>query len=149
MNAADWNAELYDNKHSFVWKLASSVVELLDPQPGERILDIGCGTGTLTAKIAESGAAVTGLDSSPAMIEEARRVNPQVEFVRDDFADSDIKLLKVLDGGGLAVLHPNVPDGSFVGDNRSLADHSPRQSRNFTRSHAASIAWSGAGWASR
>jgi len=60
---------LYDGKHSFVWKLGASVIELLAPQFGERILDVGCGTGQLTAQIAESGATVIGLDSSPAMID--------------------------------------------------------------------------------
>lgn len=86
----DWNAELYDDKHSFVWKLASTVVDLLAPQQRERILDIGCGTGQLTAQIAESGAEVVGLDSSPAMIAEARRLYPQVEFVVADAHDFEL-----------------------------------------------------------
>jgi trans-aconitate methyltransferase len=85
-----WNAELYDDKHSFVWKLGSSVVELLAPKPGERILDLGCGTGQLTAQIAETGAEVVGLDNSPAMIEEARRLYPQLEFKKADAHDFDV-----------------------------------------------------------
>ncbi len=85
-----WNAELYDDKHSFVWKLGSSVVELLAPQPGERILDLGCGTGQLTALIAETGAEVVGLDNSPAMVEEARRLHPQLEFKEADAHDFDV-----------------------------------------------------------
>ena len=85
-----WNAELYDDKHSFVWKLGSSVVELLAPQPGERVLDLGCGTGQLTAQIAQSGATVVGLDNSPAMIEEARRQYPQLEFREADAHDFDV-----------------------------------------------------------
>ena len=64
-----WEPELYDDKHSFVWKLGASVIQLLAPQPGERVLDVGCGTGQLTAQIAESGARVVGMDHSPAMIE--------------------------------------------------------------------------------
>jgi trans-aconitate methyltransferase len=79
-----WRPTLYDEKHSFVWKLGASVIELLAPQPGERILDVGCGTGQLTAQIAESGATVVGIDNSPAMIEEARRLFPEVEFQRAD-----------------------------------------------------------------
>lgn len=75
-----WSPNLYDRKHSFVWKFGASVIELLSPQPGERILDIGCGTGQLTAQIAETRASVVGLDHSPAMIEEARRLFPEVEF---------------------------------------------------------------------
>ena len=65
---AEWNANLYDAKHDFVWKYGSDVVSLLAPQPGERILDLGCGTGHLTAQIAESGAQVVGVDCSAEMI---------------------------------------------------------------------------------
>jgi trans-aconitate 2-methyltransferase len=72
--AADaWDPRLYDDRHAFVWKHGASLVELLAPQPGERILDLGCGTGHLTARIADAGAEVVGIDASPAMIEEARR----------------------------------------------------------------------------
>jgi len=55
---------LYDAKHAFVWEKAKGVVDLLAAKPGERILDLGCGTGTLTAEIAASGAKVVGIDSS-------------------------------------------------------------------------------------
>lgn len=79
-----WQPGLYDGKHSFVWKLGASVIDLLAPQSGERILDIGCGTGQLTARIAESGATVVGLDNSQAMIDEARRLYPQIDFQTAD-----------------------------------------------------------------
>ena len=82
-----WAPTLYDGKHSFVWKLGASVIELLAPQPGERILDVGCGTGQLTAQIAGSGAAVVGIDNSPAMIEEARHQFPEIEFQLADAHD--------------------------------------------------------------
>jgi len=67
-----WDAALYDEKHSFVWKLAAGLLELLDARPSERILDVGCGTGHLTAQIAAAGAAVMGIDRSAEMIERAR-----------------------------------------------------------------------------
>jgi ubiquinone/menaquinone biosynthesis C-methylase UbiE len=60
-----WDAELYDTKHDFVWRFGAEVVSLLAPKTGERILDLGCGTGHLTAQIAESGAEVLGVDRSP------------------------------------------------------------------------------------
>ncbi len=82
-----WKPDLYDGKHSFVWKLGASVIELLAPQPGERILDVGCGTGQLTAQIAESGASVIGIDNSPAMIDEARGMFPEIEFKLADAHD--------------------------------------------------------------
>jgi len=77
---AKWDARLYDDKHSFVWKLAAGVLELLDAKPGERILDLGCGTGHLTAKIAEAGAQVVGVDRSPEMIRQARLKYPSLRF---------------------------------------------------------------------
>ena len=55
-------------------------MELLSPQPGERILDLGCGTGHLTNQIAAAGAEVVGLDKSPSMIEEARKLYPSLRF---------------------------------------------------------------------
>src|SRR5690242_15677096 len=75
-----WDAALYDDKHAFVWKQAASLLELLAPQPGERVLDLGCGTGQLAA----AGAEVVGLDHSPAMVEQARRLYPQLRFELGD-----------------------------------------------------------------
>ncbi len=77
----NWDAELYEARHSFVWQFGESLVELLAPVPGERILDLGCGTGQLTAKIAEHGASVLGLDASPDMIGQARQNFPNLHFV--------------------------------------------------------------------
>jgi len=82
-----WDASLYEAKHSFVWERGADVLELLAPQAGERILDLGCGTGHLTARIAEAGARVVGLDSSPEMIAEAQRNYPDLEFIVGDARD--------------------------------------------------------------
>jgi len=78
--AAKWDAGLYDAKHGFVSELGKGVVELLAPKGGERILDVGCGTGQLTAEIAAVGAAVVGIDSSAEMIAEARKKYPAMRF---------------------------------------------------------------------
>ncbi len=86
MSSQKWDAELYEARHSFVWQFGKGLVELLNPQPGERILDIGCGPGQLTAQIAESGAEVVGLDSSPAMIGQARQNFPKLSFVLENAA---------------------------------------------------------------
>lgn len=79
-----WDAELYEARHGFVWQFGKEVVELLDPKPGERILDLGCGPGHLTQKIAERGAEVLGLDASPEMIAQARQNYPGLQFVLQD-----------------------------------------------------------------
>lgn len=75
-----WDAKLYDSKHSFVANLGTDLVELLSPKPGETILDLGCGAGYLTNKIASSGAEVIGIDNAPTMIEQARINYPNLKF---------------------------------------------------------------------
>jgi trans-aconitate methyltransferase len=79
-----WDPQQYQNKCSFVWQYGEGLLELLKPQPGERILDIGCGTGQLTSEIARSGAAVVGLDNSPEMLAQARNNFPQLSFEQAD-----------------------------------------------------------------
>jgi trans-aconitate 2-methyltransferase len=76
----NWDAGLYDDKHAFVWRHGAALLDLLRPQAGERILDLGCGTGHLTAQLAATGAEVVGLDHSPAMVEQARQSYPQLRF---------------------------------------------------------------------
>ena len=71
--AQTWNAADYQANGSFVPAFGSSVLALLAPQPGERILDLGCGDGQLTAQIAAAGAIVTGVDASPSMVAAARQ----------------------------------------------------------------------------
>lgn len=73
MTNQSWNPGLYDSHHRYVSDLSTDLITLLAPQPGETILDLGCGTGILTDKIAHSGAKVWGIDSSPEMIESARK----------------------------------------------------------------------------
>lgn len=68
----NWNAEAYARNGRFVATMAGDVFEWLGAHPGERILDLGCGDGVLTQRIQAAGAAVLGVDSSPAMIEAAR-----------------------------------------------------------------------------
>jgi SAM-dependent methyltransferase len=67
-----WDTKAYAQNGAFVQDLADGVVEWLTPQPGERILDLGCGDGRLTERILAAGADVVGVDASPTMIEAAR-----------------------------------------------------------------------------
>ncbi|MDJ1185109.1 class I SAM-dependent methyltransferase [Roseofilum casamattae] len=75
-----WNAKLYEDRHHYVSQMAEDLVTILSPQPEETILDLGCGTGHLAAKIAESGATVIGCDRATSMIEQARTNYPHVLF---------------------------------------------------------------------
>lgn len=75
-----WNTYLYEQNHAFVWQYGEDLLQLLTPQPGERILDLGCGTGQLTAQIAMTGATVLGLDYSAEMIDTAQANYPELAF---------------------------------------------------------------------
>jgi 2-polyprenyl-3-methyl-5-hydroxy-6-metoxy-1,4-benzoquinol methylase len=68
----DWQAERYAATAPFVPALGLPVVELLAPRPGERILDLGCGDGVLSEKIAAAGAVVVAVDAAPDLIAAAR-----------------------------------------------------------------------------
>jgi len=87
MAQSHWNPSLYDQKHSFVTEYGKELLSLLAPQPADRIIDLGCGTGHLTRMIADSGAYVMGLDNSPQMIESARQTYPEIEFAFADVSD--------------------------------------------------------------
>lgn len=70
--ASRWDPASYATNAAFVPALGAPVLALLDPQPGERILDLGCGDGVLTEKLVAAGAEVFAIDASPAMVEAAR-----------------------------------------------------------------------------
>ena len=67
-----WSAERYAKTAHFVPAFGAPVVGLLAPQPGERILDLGCGDGVLTAKIAATGATIVAVDAAPDMVAAAK-----------------------------------------------------------------------------
>ena len=69
-----WDPDAYARNARFVSDLGAPVVELLAPHAGERILDLGCGDGALTIKLADMGCDVVGVDSSAPQIEAARRL---------------------------------------------------------------------------
>ena len=87
MPEVNWNTELYNLQHNFVYKFGENVIEWLDPQVGEKILDVGCGTGQLADIIHNAGAVVTGIDASPEMIKRAKENYDDIEFFVKDATD--------------------------------------------------------------
>jgi SAM-dependent methyltransferase len=67
-----WDADDYATNARFVSDLGQPVLDLLQPRPGERILDLGCGDGALTARVAELGCTVVGVDASRELLAAAR-----------------------------------------------------------------------------
>jgi trans-aconitate methyltransferase len=125
----DWDATAYDDDHSFVYEYGRDLLELLEPTAGERVLDLGCGTGELTAAVSDAGATAVGLDSSAEMIATAREAHPDCSFVRADATtfDADEPFDAVLSNAALhwiddqdAVLEivrdALRPDGRFVAE---------------------------------
>lgn len=82
-----WNAHLYDQNHSFVSKYGNSLIELLAPKQGEKILDLGCGTGDLAKKLYDIGVNIIGVDKSNNMIREAMGKYPNITFMVRDAID--------------------------------------------------------------
>ena len=80
----NWNSDLYTGKHSFVYQYGAGLLDLLNPQPGERILDLGCGSGELTQGIAERGAEVVGIDASADMLAKAHAQFPNLDLRQID-----------------------------------------------------------------
>jgi len=74
ISSQTWDPERYARNARFVADLGAPAVELLAPRAGERILDLGCGDGALTAKLAAMGCEVIGVDSSAAQVEAARKL---------------------------------------------------------------------------
>ncbi|MFU1782791.1 class I SAM-dependent methyltransferase [Haloarcula japonica] len=85
----EWDPDDYDGSHGFVAEYGTDVVELLDAQPGERVLDIGCGTGHLSAEIADCGSDVVGIDTAEEMVSQARENYPDLTFEVADAREYD------------------------------------------------------------
>ncbi|BBB47259.1 methyltransferase domain-containing protein [Pelolinea submarina] len=75
-----WDSGLYDNKHGFVAEFGKGLLEFIPRNMSQRILDIGCGTGALTAQLASQCGYVLGIDSSLEMVEKAKEQFPDIDF---------------------------------------------------------------------
>jgi len=79
-----WNTQLYDGQHDFVAQFGTGIYAWLTPKKGEKILDLGCGTGDLTKKMQEDGVEVMGIDSSLEMVNAAKAKFPTINFQQAD-----------------------------------------------------------------
>jgi trans-aconitate 2-methyltransferase len=85
-----WNPTQYNRFRDERMQPFFDLLALIRPSAGMRVIDLGCGTGELTAMLAERlpGASVEGIDSSPAMLQQAApRESEQVRFRQQDIAD--------------------------------------------------------------
>ena len=126
-STSKWDAADYARVGAFVAELGGAALDLLDPQAGERILDIGCGEGSLTRKIMERGATVLGVDASPEMIAAARAngvdalllpAEDMQFFAEFDAAFSNATLHWVLqkEQAARAIFRALKPGGRFAGE---------------------------------
>jgi SAM-dependent methyltransferase len=84
----DQVAEAYDRERpTYPDELVEAVLEIAGLAPGDRVLEIGCGTGKLTGALVDRGLSVVALDPGASMIERARRISPGAEFVQGRFED--------------------------------------------------------------
>src|SRR3954469_13826755 len=122
-----WDAADYARVGAFVAELGGAALDLLDPQPGERILDVGCGEGTLTRKILERGAIVLGIDNSPEMIAAARAVGiDAVQLAAEDmqffgefdaaFSNATLHWVLEKEQAARAIFRALKPGGRFAGE---------------------------------
>jgi trans-aconitate methyltransferase len=122
-----WNPESYAKNARFVSDLGEPLLRLLDPKPGELILDLGCGDGALTEKISAAGCRVFGVDSSIAQLQAARRrglsvclmdgqrlsIKPNFDAV---FTNAVLHWMKQAEKVIEGVAHALKPGGRFVGE---------------------------------
>lgn len=92
----NWNAACYQQQYSYIWENGESLLDMLNPQAGDRILDLGCGTGQLSQQIATKATHVLGLDSDPAMIAQAQANYPSTNFPNLSFQVGDAANFQLL-----------------------------------------------------
>lgn len=126
-SAQEWDPKGYAENARFVAELGMPLVELLAPQPGESVLDLGCGDGFLTVRLAALGCRVLGIDSSPAQVEAARAAGVEARVMDGErlefreefdavFSNATLHWLKDPDAAIAGAWRALRPGGRFVGE---------------------------------
>jgi SAM-dependent methyltransferase len=116
--AQTWDPERYSRNARFVADLGAPVVELLAPRAGERILDVGCGDGVLTAKLVAMGCEVVGVDGSAAQVEAARKLGLDARVMDGEHLSFDSEFDAVFSNAALHWMRD--PDEVLAGVCRAL-----------------------------
>ncbi len=113
-----WRAQTYATTAHFVPALGAAVLAMLDPKPGERILDLGCGDGVLTEKIIAAGAEIVAVDAAPDMIAAARARGIDARVVPGQSLAFDSEFDAVFSNAALHWMQP--PEAVLMGVHRAL-----------------------------
>ncbi len=79
-----WDAKKYTKDFSFVHQYGNDLIELIDKRGATTVLDLGCGNGALTKKLAEEGMVALGMDASADLLQVARANYPGLSFIEGD-----------------------------------------------------------------
>jgi SAM-dependent methyltransferase len=122
-----WDADAYATHARFVADLAVGLITDLDPEPGERVLDLGCGDGALMERLAATGATVTGVDNAPSLLAAAKARGLDVRLIDGEhlpfdgefdavFSNAALHWMKNTDRVLAGVRRALKPGGRFVGE---------------------------------
>ena len=127
MTQQHWNPDTYARNARFVSDLGAPLLALLDPRPGERVLDLGCGDGALTEKLVSAGCTVVAVDASSEQVDGARRRGLDARVARAEalpfeaefdavFSNAVLHWVKDQAAALASVHRALVPGGRFVAE---------------------------------
>lgn len=128
----EWDVGRYQDQHSFVWEHGTRLIDLLHPIPGQRILDVGCGSAELTAQIAATAAdnknqrkiEAIGMDSDSSMIQRAQQQFPHLSFFQGDVRNFALEkpVDAIFSNAALHWVPPNDVELSVVAMSKALKE---------------------------